>query len=143
MLLVHPVREVGQAIPALIGLVVAGRAVGDGQMWWLAPLGVVVVIAVSVLRWMTTRYRITVEQVQLRTGLLHRKTISTPADRVRTVHVTASALHRVLGLARVEIGTGSHEAGRGLSLDSLRADTGAGSVAPRDHDTELARMDPR
>ena len=45
MLLVHPVREVGQAIPALIGLVVAGRAVGDGQMWWLAPLGVVVVIA--------------------------------------------------------------------------------------------------
>ena len=182
MLLVHPVREVGQAIPALIGLVLAGRAVGDGQMWWLAPLGVVVVIAVSVLRWMTTRYRITVEQVQLRTGLLHRKIISTPADRVRTVHVTASALHRVLGLAKVEIGTGSHEAGRGLSLDSLRAaeaaglraellhrsaaasldparkavassqtqdatalraDTGAGSVAPRDHDTELARMDPR
>jgi len=181
MLLVHPVRELGQAIPALIGLVLAGRAVGDGQMWWLAPLGVVVVIAVSVLRWTTTRYRITAEQVQLRTGLLQRKTISTPADRVRTVHVTASALHRVLGLAKVEIGTGSHEAGRGLSLDSLRvaeaaglraellhrsaaasldravavapsdtpaaeilrAEPGAGAVAPGDHDTELARMDPR
>jgi putative membrane protein len=172
MLLVHPVRELGQAVPALIGLVVAGRAVGDGQMWWLAPLGVLVVIAVSVLRWLTTRYRITPEQVQLRTGLLQRKTISTPADRVRTVHVTASALHRVLGLAKVEIGTGSHEAGHGLSLDSLsvaeaaglraellhrsavassqtpgadgmRTEPGAGSVAPGDHDTELARMDPR
>src|ERR1035437_3568743 len=118
MLLVHPVREVGQAIPALVGLVLAGRAVGDGQMWWLAPLGVVVVIAVSVLRWMTTRYRITPEQVQLRTGLLQRKTISTPADRVRTVHVTASALHRLLRLATVDIGTRSRELDSGPSLVS-------------------------
>jgi putative membrane protein len=119
MLFVHPVREVGQAIPALIGLLLAGRAMGNGQMWWLAPLGVVTVITLSVLRWVTTTYRITPEQVQLRTGLLRRKTISTPADRVRTVHVTASALHRLLGLAKVEIGTGSHESGSGLSLDSL------------------------
>ena len=119
MLLVHPVREVGRVIPALFGLLVAGRAIGGRQMWWLAPLAVGVVLTLSVLRWVTTTYRITPEQVQLRTGLLQRKTISTPADRVRTVHVTASALHRLLGLAKVEIGTGSHESGRGLSLDSL------------------------
>jgi len=178
MLLVHPVRELGQAIPALLGLVLAGRAVGNGQLWWLAPLGVVGVIALSVLRWVTTRYRITAEQVQLRTGLLRRKTIATPADRVRSVHVTSSALHRILGLAKVEIGTGSHLPGSGLSLDSLRVTEAAGlraellhrsAVAPsegpgtaslravpataeaapgdhdtqRDHDTELARMDPR
>jgi len=126
MLLVHPVRELGQAIPALVGLVLAGRAVGDGQMWWLGPLGVVVVIAWSVLRWMTTRYRITPEQVQLRTGLLQRKTIATPADRVRSVDVTASALHRLLGLAKVDIGTGSHDPGSGLSLDSLPVAEAAG-----------------
>ena len=52
MLLVHPVRELGKAIPALVGLVLVGRAMGDGQQWWLAPLGVVVVIAVRVLRWL-------------------------------------------------------------------------------------------
>jgi putative membrane protein len=119
MLLVHPVRELGQAIPALVGLVLAGRAMGDGSTWWLGPAGVAVVIGVTVLRWMTTRYRITPEQVQLRTGLLRRKTIATPADRVRSVEVTASALHRVLGLAKVEIGTGTHHPGRGLELDSL------------------------
>jgi putative membrane protein len=141
MLLVHPVRELGQAIPALIGLVLAGRAMGDGQMWWLAPLGVVVVIAVSVLRWVTTRYRITAEQVQLRTGLLQRKTISTPADRVRTVHVTASALHRVLGLAKVEIGTGSHERGSGLSLDSLTVAEAAGLRAELLHRSEVSSSD--
>jgi putative membrane protein len=91
---------------------------GDGQQWWLAPLGVVVVIAVSVLRWLTTRYRITAEQVHPRTGLRQRKAISTPADRVRTVHVTTSALHRLLRLATVDIGTRSHELDSGLSLVS-------------------------
>ena len=126
MLLVHPVRELGQAIPALFGLLVAGRAMGGGQLWWLTPLAVLVVISLSVLRWVTTTYRITPEQVQLRTGLVQRKTISTPADRVRSVDVTASALHRVLGLAKVEIGTGGHEAGGGLSLDSLTVAEAAG-----------------
>src|SRR5450759_10854 len=123
MLFVHPVRELARAVPALVGLVVAGRSVGNGQYWWWGPLGVVGIIALSVLRWATTRYRITTEQVQLRTGLVQRKTIATPADRVRTVDVTASPLHRLLGLAKVEIGTGSHgsPSGSGLSLDSLPA----------------------
>ncbi|MEO6144662.1 MAG: PH domain-containing protein [Dermatophilaceae bacterium] len=162
MLLVHPVRELGRYIPALLGLVVAGRSVGDGELWWLGPLGVVVVIALSVLRWATTRYRITPEQVQLRTGLLQRKTVATPADRVRSVDVTASPLHRLLGLAKVDIGTGSHDIGSGLSLDSLPAAEAAalraellhrspaalgpepqeGAVANGD-DIELARLDPR
>lgn len=125
MLLVHPVRELGRAVPALVGLVVAGRSVGGGEAWWLGPVGVVLVIALSVLRWVTTRYRITPEQVQLRTGLLQRKTVAAPADRVRSVDVTASPLHRVLGLAKVDIGTGSHgsggRSGSGLVLDSLPA----------------------
>jgi len=158
MLLVHPVRELARYVPALVGLVVAGRSVGNGEAWWLGPLGVVVVIALSVLRWATTRYRITPEQVQLRTGLLQRKTVATPADRVRSVDVTASPLHRLLGLAKVDIGTGGH--GSGLLLDSLpvaeaaalRAELLHRSVVPppaghvqavEDRDTELARLDLR
>jgi putative membrane protein len=163
MLLVHPVRELFRYIPALIGLVVAGRSVGDGELWWLGPLGVVAVIAFSLLRWATTRYRITPEQVQLRTGLLQRKTVATPADRVRSVDVTASPLHRLLGLAKVDIGTGSHDIGSGLSLDSLPAAEAAAlraellhrsplgfaaapvedAVAAGGDDAELARLDPR
>lgn len=162
MLLVHPVSALARAIPALLGLVVAGRAVSDGQFWWLGPLGVVGVIVLSVLRWATTRYRITPDQVQLRTGLLQRKTVATPADRVRSVDVTASPLHRVLGLAKVVIGTGSHEIGDALSLDSLpaaeaaalraellhRSSFGWGVAPPQDwvpavdQDTELVRLDP-
>jgi putative membrane protein len=141
MLLVHPVRELGRYIPALLGLVVAGRSLGSGQWWW-GPLGVVMVIAFSVLRWATTRYRITPEQVQLRTGLLQRKTTATPLDRVRSVDVTASVLHRVLGLAKVDIGTGSQQLFSGLSLDSLPAAEATALRAELLHRSAGASFDP-
>ena len=119
MLLIHPVREVGRALPALAGLLIAGS--GSGHEWW-SLLALVLVMALSLLRWFTTRYQITAQQVQLRTGLLRRRTITTPIDRVRTVDVTAHALHRLLGLAKVAIGTGTSDRKReGLVLDGLTA----------------------
>jgi putative membrane protein len=127
MLLVHPVIEVGKALPAIIGALLAGHSGGggNGSRWGLGIAAVVVVFAE--LRWLTTRYRITADQVQLRHGLLRRKSIATPMDRVRTVDVTSHLLHRVLGLARVVIGTGtSDRKGRDrLILDGLTVDAAA------------------
>jgi putative membrane protein len=119
MLLVHPVVELGRALPALIGLLIAGTSSGSGSRWSLLGAGVVILAAIS--RWFTTRFRITTAQIQLRHGLLRRKTVAAPLDRVRTVDVTAHLLHRVLGLAKVVIGTGtSDRKGRGgLTLDGL------------------------
>jgi putative membrane protein len=117
MLLIHPVREVGRFIPAIAGLLIAGRTTGFGPWWGL--VGVVLVIALSIARWYTTRYRITPTQVELRTGLLNRRTVVAPADRVRTVDVTAPVLHRLLGLAKVDIGTGGGGRGESLVLDAL------------------------
>lgn len=119
MLLIHPVRELAQNIPTLVVLLIAGHSRGGSGEWW-SVVGVVVVIATSIARWFTTRYRITPEQVQLRKGLLRRQTLTTPADRVRSVDVSASALHRLLGLAKVEIGTGVSDSRKeGLTLDGL------------------------
>jgi putative membrane protein len=118
MLLVHPVTEVGKALPALVGIFLAGSV--NGNSYW--GLGAAVVVAVlSLTRWFTTRLRITDRQVQLRHGLLHRKTVATSRDRIRTVDVTSHLLHRVLGLARVVIGTGTNDRkGEGrLVLDGL------------------------
>jgi putative membrane protein len=163
MLLVHPVIEVGKALPAIVGAVLAGHSSGDGSGsgWGLAIAAIVVVFAE--LRWFTTRYRITAEQVQLRHGVVRRKTVATPTDRVRTVDVTAHLMHRFLGLSRVVIGTGtSDRKGRDrLVLDGLTVDAAAGlraellhrgrSVAPTDAvamgddepvEEELARVDP-
>ena len=126
MLLVHPVREVLRFLPVLLGLFIAGSASGGGGPWQY--LGVLVPIALGVLRYLTTRFRIAQGRVELRHGLLNRHVLSTPLDRVRTVDVTASLIHRVLGLATVRIGTGtsSTESDERLDLDGLPADRARG-----------------
>ncbi len=120
MLLVHPVKELIRAIPALAGLLVAGGGSGNGAQW--ALIGVAVVILLGLVRWFTTRWRITADQVQLKGGIVTRRLRAVARDRVRTVDVTASPMHRVLGLARVTIGTGRSDRGAdaGLRLDGLR-----------------------
>ncbi|WP_327044298.1 PH domain-containing protein [Microbispora sp. NBC_01189] len=122
MLLVHPVQEVVRAAPALLGLLVAGTSSGGkGHLWSAAGVGLTVLF--GMLRWFTTTYRISPEQVQVRRGLLNRKVLTVPRDRVRTVDVTSHVLHRVLGLARVEVGTGTSDRRHDsrLKLDALSA----------------------
>ncbi|WP_127479832.1 PH domain-containing protein [Nocardioides pantholopis] len=115
MLVVHPVQELVRFLPVLIGAFVAGRATGAG-IWQV--LGVVVPVALGVLRYLTTRYRLTADRVELRTGLLQRRLLSTRVDRVRTVDLTASPTHRLLGLTTMRIGTGSTDED-GFDLDGL------------------------
>ncbi|GAA1882686.1 PH domain-containing protein [Lapillicoccus jejuensis] len=117
MLMIHPVQEIVRFLPALIGAVVVGQSSDTGGRFIeLAVL--VLAVGVGLLRWATTRFRIEHGQIELRKGLLNRQVIATPADRVRTVDVTAPPFHRVLGLAKVEIGTAGHTKER-LVLDSL------------------------
>jgi putative membrane protein len=120
MLVIQPVLEIVRAFPALIGLFIAGQGSGHGSQWSL--IATAFVAAAATLRYFTTRFRITPAQIQLQHGLLRRRTTAAPMDRVRTVDVTAHALHRVLGLTRVVIGTGtSDRRGRpALTLDGLR-----------------------
>jgi putative membrane protein len=117
MLLVHPVQEVIRLIPAIVLLIFFGR--GSGNEWWgVASLPVVIGIGMS--RWFTTTYRITPDYVQVRKGLLRRKELSVPRDRIRTVDVTSHAMHRIMGLARVTVGTGRSDLkDEGVRLDGL------------------------
>ena len=119
MLAVAPAQEIVRFIPLLIAAVIAGGR-GGGQWWWLfGALGAVV--GLGVLRWLTTRYRVTAERMELRSGLLFRQHRSVPRDRIRTVDVTAKPLHRMFGLGVLRIGTGQHERGRNgeLTLDAV------------------------
>jgi putative membrane protein len=159
MLLIHPVTELGRALPALIGVFFAGTSQGNNY-WGLIGAGVVILL--SLTRWFTTRLRITPESVQLRHGLLRRRTVTTARDRIRTVDITSHVLHRALGLSRAAIGTGTNDRkGKGrLVLDGLPADVAlrlrddllhreperpdvAVAAHPRAHAQELARLDPR
>lgn len=117
MLLVTPVQAVVRFLPALVVLVVAGST-RDSAPWWTNLAAVVFPIAYGLLVYATTTYRITDTQLQLRRGLLQRATLTARLDRIRTVDVTASLLHRLLGVAGVKVGTAGEQA---FELDGLPA----------------------
>ena len=108
MLLVHPVHEVLRQIPVLIGTLVLGSATGN-PMWTIVVLAMTV--AFGVARWFTTTYRIGPDDVQLRTGVLQRKVLSVPRNRIRSVSTDARLLHRMLGLTVLRISTGQEAKG--------------------------------
>jgi putative membrane protein len=123
MLLVYPVKELIRFLPVLIGLFIAGTASGGTGDWWHF-LGVAVPVSLGLMRYFTTFFRIHGGRVELRRGLLNRHVLSTPLDRVRTVDITASPIHRLLGLTTVRVGTGtaSTDDDDRLDLDGLPAD---------------------
>ncbi|MCW2867599.1 MAG: rane-flanked domain protein, partial [Marmoricola sp.] len=127
MLLVHPVTEVVRFLPALIGVFVVGGTGDDGTPAWWQVASVVLPVALGMLRWVTTRFRVTASRVELRRGLLRRAELSARVDRVRAVELTATPVHRLLGLSRVEIGVGSTTSeDTGFVLDGLgRAEAAA------------------
>src|SRR6185503_13021546 len=125
MLLVHPIRELIRFLPVLIVFAVARTASG-GEQWQL--IGVAIPVALGLLRYLTTSFRISGGRIELKHGLLNRHVLSTPVDRVRTVDLTSSPIHRLLGLTKVQIGTGTASTSDedridldGLPLDRARA----------------------
>ncbi len=115
-LLLDPVKAVGQAIVPVV-VAVVGISQSDTSWRWLLPLAVLGPLVFGALPWLTTHYRLTGSQIQVRKGLLNKNTSTAPLDRVRSVDLEASLLHRVLGLQKVEIGTGVDD--DRITLDAL------------------------
>ncbi len=85
MLAVHPVMELRRLIVPL-GALLIGLHSGDGGAggWWALGIGGIGIV-VGFLRYFTTSFRITPTHVQVRRGLLRRRTLTVPRDRIRTV----------------------------------------------------------
>jgi len=161
MLLVDPVRTLGRfTVPIVVAFIGVGSAdTGLGVM--MIPLFVGVALLVGMLPWLTTHYRMTATQLQVRRGLLQRTTLTAPLDRIRSVDLEASLLRRLLSVTKVQIGTGVDD--KRISLDALSvakahelrhfllvasgAETAPGSSAetpsgdPASDGHELARID--
>lgn len=109
MLLVGPVQTLRQLFfPALIALIGVSSSRG-GFEWWIALPSIGIPILIGFLPYFTTRFRITESQFQIRRGLLARRLVTAPLDRVRSVDLEANLIHRVLGLTKVKVGTGVDE----------------------------------
>lgn len=115
---------------SLAPLTIASWVFGtDFQTGNLMPLLIVAVVGVGgaaadALRWVFTRYRVTEEYVELRTGVLVRRHRAVRRDRIRSVDVDAKFWHRVVGLRVLTIGAGQ-QAAAGESAFELDAVTKA------------------
>ncbi|MFB4264409.1 PH domain-containing protein [Nonomuraea sp. GTA35] len=85
-----------------------------------AVLIVAGVVAYDVLRLRTTRWRLTPERLELRSGITVRQHRAIPRDRVRSVDLRADPVNRMFGLTVVKVGTGERaEDGSEVKLDPL------------------------
>jgi membrane protein YdbS with pleckstrin-like domain len=83
---------------------------GNPMPWVILAVIGVVGAAADALRWMFTRYRVTGEYVELRTGVLVRNHRSVRRDRIRSVDLDAKSWHRIVGLRVLTIGAGQQAA---------------------------------
>lgn len=116
-LLLDPVKVLRQAlVPLFVALI--GVSQSDTRFWPLfLPVAVIGPVVLGAIPWLTTHYRLTDTQIQVRRGLLNKSTSTAPLERVRSVDLEASLLHRVLGLEKVQVGTGVDD--DRIELDAL------------------------
>lgn len=118
-LLVRPARQLRALVVPLVVLLFLGGAL-DATRFVALPLAVAAVAAAALVRWATFTYRVRDDQIEIVHGLLNRQARSIPLDRVRGVDVTASLLHRLLGIAvlRIEAAAGGETQQEG-ELDAV------------------------
>ncbi|MEC3978602.1 PH domain-containing protein [Amycolatopsis sp. H20-H5] len=136
MLFIRPVLDLVKSLPVLFGALILGH--GDSWQWIGVAVTALTVLA-GISHVLTSRYRITAEQVEWHTGLLLRKDRAIPRDRIRTVDVTSEPKHRLFKLAAVRIGTGRHSHGKGPGGDELLLDAVSLDEAQRLRTTLLHR----
>ncbi|MBD0860835.1 PH domain-containing protein [Gordonia sp. zg691] len=118
MMAVTPVELLPSLVPVLIALVFAGQ----GAPMFTLIATVVIVPFVTVVPWLTTRYQVTDDHVRVRSGLVTRKVATARRDRIRSVDLTASLVHRLLKLQKVKIGTGGDDDASAVTLTALTVD---------------------
>jgi putative membrane protein len=109
-------RLVISAVPGYAGVVLLND---DGPVWPLviaSAVGALGALA-DFLRWVSSRYRVTGERVEMRSGLVVRRHRSVSRDRIRSVDSSARLLQRLMGVRVVHVGSG--EPGTSFKLDAL------------------------
>lgn len=123
---IYGIYGVGVALGALIPTAFGMIRESNSAWVWLALLGALVVAGFVTVAgeivWRLTRYRVTDERVEQRTGIVFRNFKSIPRDRVRAADITANPIYQILGLAKVNVGTGQKESSENLVLDAVTKD---------------------
>ncbi|MEU7278148.1 PH domain-containing protein [Streptomyces sp. NPDC045431] len=122
-------------------VLVTGGSVPVGARITLAALAVsfAAVTTAGLVRWSRTRYRLTAEAFTLHSGVFSRRRRTIPLHRIRNVDLTATPLHRLLGLSVVRAATTAADGEQGgITLDAVTV-----REAHRLKAALLAQADPR
>ncbi|MEN3534206.1 PH domain-containing protein [Microbispora sp. ZYX-F-249] len=120
VLLIDPIRMLPSLILPLAGVLLAG-GFSPASFGWAAA-GVAGSVIYAVLRWATFTYRVAGGRLELTRALVGRSVRTIPLERIRGVDVSASPLHRVLGLAVLRLDTGAGGGEQEGVLDALTAE---------------------
>ncbi|MEV0265158.1 PH domain-containing protein [Streptomyces sp. NPDC050617] len=136
---------------ALTALATGGRL--DTRAW--ITLGAIAAVfacvtAAGLVTCLRTRYRVTADSFELRTGLFTRRSRTVPLHRVRNVDLTANPVQRLFGVTVLRAGTAGSDGGE-LRLEALsrpaaerlRAELLARAGTDRRTEPVLASFDPR
>lgn len=125
---------------ALTALATGGRVPAGARITLAAlALSFTAVTVAGLVRWSRTRYRLTTDTFTLHSGVFSNRRRTLPLDRVRNVDLTATPLHRLLGLTVVRAGTTASDGERGaITLNAVTV-----REAHRLRAALLARADPR
>ncbi|NGN62644.1 PH domain-containing protein [Streptomyces sp. A7024] len=115
-----------QWLGAPLGSIALAALATGGQIptgSWIA-LGCIAAAFVAItlgglVHWARTEFRVDAEALAVRSGLFTRRLRTVPLRRIRSVDLTASPVHRLLGLTVLRAGTAG--SGTGLSEMSLNA----------------------
>jgi putative membrane protein len=127
----HPVWIVLRAIETLRGfavpliiVLVSRRSMTDLIGFGVVGAAVAVSIATRAVTWTRTSYEITGEGIWSRTGLIDRRERFLPVERIQSVNVSESVLHRLFRVVRVTIESAAGgQSGADITLDALTRET--------------------
>ncbi|MGO1049270.1 PH domain-containing protein [Crossiella sp. CA198] len=130
----------------LLTLLISGGRL-DLRSWLTlagVTLGFLTFTTIGIATWAKTRYRLTADAVEVRTGMFIKTLRTVRLNRIRNVDLTASPVHRIFGVTTLRIGTaGSNDTGSEIKLDALsRADAQALRAELLAHVTRSAAQDP-
>ena len=99
----------GQVRRAILPLIVGGASanfLGGVEMRFVLLIGLIPLVAGSVVRYLTFRYRYEEAELVIRSGLLFRRERHVPYTRIQNLDAVRGVFHRVLGVVEVRLQTG-------------------------------------
>jgi len=135
--LVSGLKALPQLVPVLVVAVLSGRGEESGLLLAVVAVGLLPFsLALGVLGWWRFQYWVENGELRVEQGILVRRRVFLPRERVQAIDVSAGVIQRVFGLVRVQVKSAAAGSQAELAAvtraeaERLRAELGHASHAP-------------